>query len=220
MVNSVGSSAAIGQAATTAQKTSLGQSDFLKLMVSQMQNQDPTNPSSSGDFLSQMAQFSTNDSINKMQASIQQLVGSLQSNQALGASALVGRKVMVNSNSLNLGTEGDAKASVKMVNGLTNLTASVYAANGALVKTIPIGTPAAGNYEFSWDGTNDQGERAASGAYTLKVNANYGGQTGALQTMVQANVDSVSLGQNGDGLKLNVAGIGPVSLSDVQQISV
>ena len=222
MVSSIGSSTTSNTTNQTSasQPNSLRQQDFLRLMVAQVQNQDPMNPETSGDFLAQLAQFSTNDSINNMQSSIAQLASSLQSNQALQASALVGRKVLVTGNHLNLGAEGDAKASIDMVPGLTNLNASIYSSTGELIKTIPLGQPAAGTYEFSWDGSDKNNQRVAAGDYTVKVSGSYNGKEVAVPTMVSANVDSVSLGQNGEGLKLNVAGIGPVALSDVKQISV
>src|SRR5258708_1977704 len=97
----------------------LGQRDFLKLMVAQIQNQDPTHPQANGEFLAQLAQFSTNDGIMKMQNSLQELSASLQSNQALQASALVGRKVFVESNILALGESGETKAAIEMENGLS-----------------------------------------------------------------------------------------------------
>lgn len=224
MVNSVGSNPASNSTTngTASQTNSLRQQDFLKLMVAQMKNQDPLNPDSqtSGDYLSQMAQFSTNESINSMQASLEKLASSLQSNQALQASALVGRKVLVNSNTMNLGAEGDAKASINSIPGINNLTASIYSSSGELIKTIPLGESKDGLNEFSWDGTDKNNQRVAAGAYIVKVTGDYGGQSVSLQPMTLANVDSVSLGQNGEGLKLNVAGVGSVSLSDVQQITV
>ncbi len=223
MVNSVGANIAPNSTANpSASQNSLRQQDFLRLMVAQMKNQDPLNPDAGGgDYLSQMAQFSSTEGINNMQASIEKLASSLQSNQALQASALVGRKVLVNNDKLNLGAEGDVKASINTVPGLTNVTASVYSSSGELIKTIPLNqSNSNGIYEFSWDGTDNNNQRAAAGAYTVKVSAKYGAQTASLTPMTYANVDSVSLGQNGEGLKLNVAGIGAVSLSDVQQIAV
>ncbi len=201
-------------------KADLGQSDFLRLMVAQVQNQDPLQPQANGEFLSQLAQFSTNDGITKMQASIEQLANSLQSNQALQASALVGRKVLVESNKMALGADGGATASITSAEGLSNVTANIYTQSGELVKKIPLGQTGTGLFQFSWDGTNDKGERAAAGNYKLEVTANYQGQEVAVKTMTSANVDSVTLGQNGEGLKLNVAGIGSVSLDQVRQITV
>ncbi|STX42889.1 flagellar basal-body rod modification protein FlgD [Legionella donaldsonii] len=208
----------LSQAGTT-QGKGLGQQDFLRLMVAQVQHQDPLEPSTNGDFLAQLAQFSTNDGITKMQESIEQLASSLQSNQALQASALVGRKVLVNSTSLSLGQEGDTKAAVDIPAGVSDLTASIYAESGELIRKIPLGQRSAGQFEFSWDGFNQKGERVSAGKYAIKVNGIYSGKEVALRTMTAANVDSVSLGQNGEGLKLNVAGVGPVSLNDVKQIT-
>lgn len=198
---------------------SLGQRDFLRLMVAQIKNQDPMQPMTNGDFLGQMAQFSANDGINNMQNSLAQLTSSLQSNQALQASALVGRKVMVNSNKLNLPAEGEVKAAVNLPSGVSQLTASVYNEAGELVRSIPLGQPTPGLKEFSWDGMNQKGERAAAGSYTFKVTGQYNGQDVALKPLVTANVDSVSLSNQNEGVKLNLAGIGTVLLSDVQQIT-
>ncbi|ASQ45580.1 flagellar hook assembly protein FlgD [Legionella clemsonensis] len=218
-MNSVnGANSLMGPTAPTPKK-SLGQSDFLRLMIAQVQHQDPLEPQTNGDFLSQLAQFSTNDGITKMQESIQNLASSLQSNQALQASALVGRKVLVNSNIISLGQEDAAKVAVDVPATVDNLTAAIYSESGELIRTIPLGQRSVGLFEFSWDGLNQKGERAPAGKYTVKVNGVYSGKEVALKTMTAANVDSVSLGQNGEGVKLNVAGIGSVSLNDVKQIT-
>src|SRR3569832_1390840 len=77
---------------TTKRKPSdkLGQSDFLKLMTTQMRNQDPMQPMDNGAFLGQIAQLSQVSGIQDMQASVKQLVDTLSSNQAMQASSLVG----------------------------------------------------------------------------------------------------------------------------------
>ncbi|HRD70269.1 MAG TPA: flagellar hook assembly protein FlgD [Legionella sp.] len=220
-VNGSNAAASLGLNQTeTASRGSLGQQDFLRLMVAQAQNQDPMQPQANGEFLSQLAQFSANDGITKMQESLQQLASSLQSNQALQASALVGRKVLVNSNSLSLGAEGEAKTAIDMPAGLSNLTASIYSESGELIKTIPLGQPEPGFFQFGWDGTGQDNKRLAAGKYKVEVRGTYSGQEVSLKTMTSANVDSVSLGQNGEGLKLNVAGVGSVSLDQVRQITV
>ena len=179
-------------------KKSLGQQDFLRLMVAQIQNQDPMQPQVNGEFLSQLAQFSTNDGVTKMQESLQQMATSLQSNQALQASALVGRKVLVNSNSLQLGTEGDTKAAVDIPPGLSNLNASIYSDSGELIKTIPLGQPAPGFFQFGWDGTGGDNNRVKEGKYKVEVHAVYGGKALSLKTMTSASADTVSPGPNGD----------------------
>lgn len=227
MVTSIGSNTATdttnqSSTATTAKQSSLRQQDFLQLMVAQVKNQDPLQPQANGDFLAQLAQFSTNDGINNMQASMEKLVNSLQSNQALQASSLVGRKVLVNSDTMTLGSQSDASASasVNVVPGLSNLTASIYSSAGQLVKTIPLGQPETGNFQFKWDGTDNQNQRVSAGDYKIKVQATYNNSQVSVATMTSANVDSVSLGQNGDALKLNVAGVGALTLDKILQISV
>lgn len=219
-VNGANAASSLGFQQPEAPKKSLGQQDFLRLMVAQVQNQDPMQPQANGEFLSQLAQFSTNDGITKMQESLQQLASSLQSNQALQASALVGRKVLVNSDKLSLGAEGDVKTAIDMPAGLSNLSAAIYSESGELVKTIPLGQPEPGFFQFAWDGTGQGEQRLAAGKYSVKVTGVYGGQEVALKTMTSANVDSVSLGQNGEGLKLNVSGVGSVTLDQVRQITV
>lgn len=218
-VNNIGAQFGLNQQAP-AHSSSLGQEDFLRLMVAQSQHQDPLQPEANGEFLSQLAQFSTNDGITKMQKSLEQLAGSLQSNQALQASALVGRKVLVEGNALNLGAEGGVNASIESSSTISNLTASIYSSSGELVKTIPIGQVPDGPYQIQWDGNGENNQRLAAGKYKIEVTGTYEGKPVALKTMTTANVDSVSLGQNGDGVKLNVSGVGAVNLSDIKQISV
>lgn len=220
-VNGANAASALGlNQPESASRTSLGQQDFLRLMVAQVQNQDPMQPQPNGEFLSQLAQFSTNDGVTKMQESLQQLASSLQSNQALQASALVGRKVLVNSNNLNLGAEGDVKAGIDMPAGLSNLNASIYSDAGELIKTIPLGQPEPGFFQFNWDGTGQNNQRLAAGKYKVEVRGLYSGQEVSLKTFTSSNVDSVSLGQNGEGLKLNVTGVGAITLDQVKQITV
>ncbi|MDR3443101.1 MAG: flagellar hook assembly protein FlgD [Legionella sp.] len=214
-----GANQAFNQAAQASDKN-LGQQDFLRLMVAQIKNQDPMQPQVNGEFLSQLAQFSTNDGVSKMQESMQQMANSLQSNQALQASSLVGRKVLVNSSNLQLDKESEPKTSIDIPPGASNLVATVYGASGELIKTIPLGQPEPGFFQFAWDGTGQENTRLPEGKYTVKVQGVYSGQQVAFKTMTSANVDSVSLGQNGEGLKLNVAGVGALSLDQVRQITV
>jgi flagellar basal-body rod modification protein FlgD len=156
-----GANSVLGQMGT-GQSKGLGQKDFLKLMIAQAQSLDPLEPKTNGDFLGQLAQFSTNDGIGKMQESIEQLATSLQSNQALQASSLVGRKVLVNSNDLNLESEGEVKAAVDIPASVTNLTASIYSESGELIRKIPLGQQAVGLHTFGWDGMSQQRRTRAS----------------------------------------------------------
>lgn len=197
----------------------LGQTDFLKLLVAQMENQDPLQPQENGDFLAQMAQFSATDGISKMQQSLEALTNSLQSNQALQASALVGRSVLVPGSVSQLETDGEIKGMASLKASATNVTMQIYNSSGVMVKEEFLGNHQAGDMPFKWDGTTTDGERAPNGSYEVKVFGNVAGKQEQIGTQIAANVNSVTLGRNGEGVKLNVAGIGQVSIDDVLQIS-
>lgn len=199
------------------QNQKLGQQDFLRLMVAQVQHQDPMSPQTNGDFMGQLAQFSTSDGINNMQQSLQQLALSLQSNETMQASTLVGHQVLVNSDKLYLEGES-ANAAVEVPAGMKNLKASIYSSSGALIRTIDLGQPPAGIHHFSWDGFDEKGVKQTDGNYSIKLQGNYQGQEYPLPVMSKAKVESVRISQYGEGVILKVSGIGEVSLNDVRQI--
>lgn len=210
--------AGLNQPAQTPDK-GLGQKDFLRLMVAQVQHQDPMQPQANGEFLAQLAQFSTNDGINRMQNSLQEMAFSMQSNQALQASALVGRSVLMESDKLNLGADDVPKIGIEPPPGVSNLTAFIYSETGELISKFPIENTKPGFSEFSWNGMNQSNERAPEGKYKVEVHCTYAGKEEQLVTSTTSRVNSVSLGQNGEGLRLNVDGMGSVLLKDVKQIS-
>ncbi|WP_367607249.1 flagellar hook assembly protein FlgD [Legionella sp. W05-934-2] len=203
----------------TEQKKELGQDDFLRLMIAQVQNQDPMDPKTNGDFMAQMAQFSTTDGIGKMQKSLANLAGSLQSAHALQATALVGKKVMVNSDKFALPEEGETQAMVQVPSGITDMKATIYNDKGEIVRQISLGSTSEAEMAINWDGMDNSGVRQKAGTYRIAVTGSYLGKGVALNTMTKASVDSVSIGQNGEGVRLNIAGIGSVSLDDVREIT-
>lgn len=204
--------------AGTTKPQKLGQDDFMRLMIAQVQNQDPLEPKTNGDFIAQMAQFSTSDGVTNMKNSIDAMSSALQSNQALQASALVGRKVLVDSDQFYLESEGGASPAINLPEGVSNLTASIFSDTGELIRTIKLGEPNPGFHQFTWDGMNQKNERMPEGKYKLTVTGVYQGQEVALKTMAPANIDSVSLGGMGEGVILNTKGLGAVYLADVRQI--
>ena len=198
---------------------SLGQEDFLKLMVAQMQNQNPLEPDGSGEFLGQMAQFSTVSGLQEMQQSLNTLTSSLVSNQALEASSLVGRYVRVPSDVNFLpGGEGERFfGAVELDRSTANLKFEIVQ-NGEVVKTIGMGQQAAGTVDFAWDGTNNQGDPMPQGNYNVRAVAIFDGEATSLETMVVAPVESVTLGRNGQQMKLNIAGVGTRAIDAVREI--
>ena len=196
----------------------VGQEQFLKLMMAQMQNQDPMKPMENGDFLTQIAQFSASKGIADMSDSISSLTQSLASNQALQASSLIGRVVLAPSDTGFLEPGQGMGGSVELPSSTLDMNVSIYDQSGAVVKTIPMGQQASGDIYFAWDGTDEAGNIMPPGLYNIQANANINGQNQAMQTMVASRVESVSVGKGGQGVSLNLAGLGSMDFNNVREI--
>ena len=200
------------------QEQKLGQDDFIKLMTTQMNHQDPMKPMENGDFLSDMAQFSTVSGLKEIKDSFNSLATSLKSSQALQASSMVGRKVLV-PGSMSTFSEGTPmKAAVELENNVTDLKVAIIDDKGALVKEISIGDKAAGVAHFSWDGMLSADKKAMSGNYSIRAIGNIDGKSESLKTLISDTVQSVSLGQGGQGVSLTLANAGSATLADVKEI--
>ncbi|MDO9623036.1 MAG: flagellar hook assembly protein FlgD [Pseudomonas sp.] len=200
---------------TTANKD-LGKNEFLNLLVAQLNNQNPLEPQSNGEFIAQLAQFSQVEGIEKLNSSMGSLLSGYQSSQALQASSLVGRKVIIPTDKAVVDTSESFKASMVLPASSSNVYVNVYNNAGSVVSRINMGEQAAGNVSFIWDGKDASGNQLPPGTYKFEAQATYEGETKGLYTMLPANVDSVVLG--GSELMLNLAGLGSVPLSQVQVI--
>ncbi len=217
--NEVLSTLGIGQSASAEQpRDRLGQAEFLKLMVAQLKNQDPFKPMESGEFLGDIAQFGTVSGIQELQQAFAGLSGSIQSNQALQAAALVGRDVLVPTARGWLASGGSVRGAVDLPASTTQLAVNVFNAGGELVRRIDMGTQAAGLAQFQWDGLRDDGSYAAPGLYTVRAEAILGGETAAVDALLVAPVESVTLGGPGEGLTVNLGALGAVEFAQVRQI--
>lgn len=209
---------AIQQQTKSPSKT-LSQDTFLKLMVAQMNNQDPGKPMESGEFLSQLAQFGQLNGITELQKSFESLAGALQSNQALQASTMVGRTVLVEGSQMRLAQAGEKiSGQVDLPAATGDLNLKVFNAAGQLVKEIPLGAQPAGQVQFTWEGMDSGGSAAPAGTYRVTAQASINGQTLALPTLLEARVESVSLQPGGAGSRLNLAGLGSVGLENVRAV--
>jgi len=218
-VSSVLSSLGIDQNPTKTERNKLGQDDFLKLMVAQLRNQDPFKPMENGDFIAQMAQFSSVSGINTLQQSFSDFASSMQSNQALQASTMVGRNVLVASNTVALGADGSAvNGLLKLPTNAGNVRIGILGANGELLRNIQLGNQAAGDLPFSWDGLDDTGKKLPPGRYNVAALAGDGENSVSVDTFVTARVDSVSLNQQNRTVTLNLKDLGSILMSDVVEI--
>ncbi len=196
----------------------LGKNEFMELMIAQLKNQNPLEPQDNGEFISQLAQFSSLEEMQKLSGSVDDVVSQFRSTQALQASAMVGRTVLAPSNYGVLTAGGDISGNVEVPATTPGLRVSVENAAGERVRQIDLGAQQPGVTGFSWDGKDGNGNSLPPGRYRIVAEAAYPDGQQQLGTMVSANVDSVSLGQGGS-VTLNLAGMGSIALSDVQQIN-
>jgi len=201
-----------------AKSKDLGKNEFLELLVTQLNNQNPLEPQENGEFIAQLAQFSTVEGVEKLNSSMETMLSGYQSSQALQASSLVGRKVIVPSDKAVVDTSETFKASLVLPTSSSNVSVNVYDSAGTVVNRINMGQQEAGNVSFMWDGKDSSGKTLPPGTYKFEAQATYQGETKGLYTLLPANVDSVTLGQNGGELMLNLAGVGSIALSQVQVI--
>jgi len=198
----------------------LGGTDFITLMLAQLQNQDPTSPVDSNTFLTQLAQLSEVQGITSLNTNFSTLSNSLTSNQAMQASSLLGHQVLVSSSTATLAAGATVTGAVNVPQTTSQVTLSITDSNGNVVNQINLGAQSAGLANFSWNGTTGNGSPAPAGTYTLT--AQYAGAVSggtAATTLVNGTVDSVSMGAGSAGMTLNVAGVGSVPFSSLQQIS-
>lgn len=195
----------------------LQQEDFLELMVAQFSNQDPFKPMENGDFLGQLAQFGTVSGIEELQASFETVAESLYTDQALTASALIDHEVLAPGNVGVLNGGGSIQGAVELANSAVGVDVRITDAAGVQVGRVQLPTQGAGLARFEWDGKNESGDPVAPGFYRLEAVATGAGVNEQLPVLVQAKVDSVSLG-GGGGVVLNVEGLGELSLNDVRRI--
>ena len=199
--------------------STMTQADFLQLMTTQLQDQDPTQPMDNSQFASELAQFSQLSTQQDIDTNLQTLSSNLSSNmqtsQVLNSANLVGKQVLVPSSTLAY--SGSAVNGGVNVSSAGDVVLTIKDSNGNEVKTMDLGTQQAGLAPFSWDGTNDSGQTVSNGTYS--ISANNGGNSAALSTYAAGSVTGVGYGGSTTGTYLQVAGIGGVPLSQVAQIN-
>ena len=190
------------------------QDQFLKLLITQLKNQDPLNPMDSAQMTTQMAQISSLQGIEKLNATLESLAANLTGNQAVQAAALVGHDVMAPGNALQLAS-GHAVGAVQLSQAVDQLKVTLSDASGRVMHSVDLGAQAQGIVQIDWDGTTDSGAAAADGRYQFSVAATAQGKAVTADTLLVGRVQAVMSGSNGTNLDLGA--LGNVSLAQVKQ---
>lgn len=200
------------------QAGALEQEQFLELMLTQLQNQDPLKPMESGEFLGDLAQFGTVSGIGELKESFNTLAASLQSSQALQASTMVGRNVLIERNTVRLDAQTQVPLALELPIPASEVQIVVADETGQTVRQFSLGARDQGLINFNWDGLTNGGERAVPGNYTLKASAVLDGASEAVPTFIQAPVESVTLSRDGQPPVLNLTDIGAVELGTIKRV--
>ena len=199
-------------------RTNLGQEDFLALMITQFQNQDPLQPMENGEFIGQMAQFSTVSGIGDLNKSMARLAESMYANQALQASTMVGRTVLIEGDTARLAENQPLQAGVEMPFPSSSAVVRISDSSGQLIQEIPLGLRNTGVATFEWDGTLADGEPAPAGDYRITAVLRNGAEELPLATYVGTRVQSVTLSADGSSSRLSTADGRQTSVSQVKAI--
>jgi flagellar basal-body rod modification protein FlgD len=227
-VNSAASGTSINDLMSTMNAKKAGATDsvqadtdkFMTLLVTQLKNQDPLNPLDNAQVTSQLAQLQTVTGVNKLNETLETLKSSYQSTESMQATNLIGHGVLVEGSKLTL-TGGKSVFGVDLATAADNVQVIVTdPRTGKDVATIDLGASEAGAVPLAWDGSSDSPDAAtlADGSYSFRVVATRGGQP--LTDVKALSLDTVaSVSTNTkDGVKLNLAGKGSISLADIKQV--
>ncbi len=207
------------QAASKKDASNLDQDDFMTLMLQQLKNQDPFKPTDNTEFISQMAQLTQVSSISEMNENLSGLTSSMYSSQLLDASALIGKEVLVNSDSVYFNGESPVSAQVDIPVSTQALNIEVLSPNGEVVATLPLGPKSAGVTNFSWDGSGLDRDVLPPGNYQLQATYLNGDSYQAVDTQVRSPVKSISVSTMGGSPMIQLEGLGSVSISELAEIS-
>jgi len=193
-------------AASAASDASVTSDRFLKLLVAQMQNQDPLNPMDNAEVTSQMAQINTVTGIDKLNTTVEGLSSQFVQLQAMQGASLVGRDVIVAGNKLSIDeTNSVGQGGFQLDNPADAVKVEILSPSGAVVQTLNLGAEGAGMHSFDWP----SGSATAASGLTFRVTATTGGVSTPATALMRDRVDAVSTSGTGFNLELENSGTVP-----------
>lgn len=200
------------------------QGQFLTLLVTQLQNQDPLNPMDNAEVTSQIAQLSTVNGINQLNNTLLALSGQMDVSQSMQAAGLIGKGVLVPGTKVSLGSNSSDPSvkqatpfGVDVISPAAKVVVTIMDSSGKAVRQIDLGALPEGVQSVSWDGKGDGGVTLPDGAYNIKVTAlDAQGSPVSADALTYGQVSSVQYSSSGPKIDLGLAG--SASLSDIRQI--
>ena len=178
--------------------------NFLKLLVAQIQNQDPMSPMDASTMTSQMSNLSMVNSMQSMNTSLSSLLSQMQSANFITQSSSIGHSPLATSNTISYSGSGFVLLGANVANPLSNLTATIVDSTGNVINTVNLGSAQAGMNNYSWDGTDSNGQPVAAGRYSVSlVGTDAAGATDQSPTSYVAS-PVVNVSKSADGKTVNL----------------
>ena len=198
-------------AAISARNAAGSEDRFLKLLVAQLNNQDPMNPMDNAQMTSQMAQISTVTGVEQVNKTIEGLSAQLASMQMLQSSSLVGRSVLVDGARLPV-SGGKTAGAVNLVAAADSVKVQILSAGGQVIDTVDMGAVASGRHSFEWDAKG----RVPDGIVSYRVDASLAGKPVVTSAMARATVNGIS--SESGVMNVQLQGLGNMTYDKVRAI--
>jgi flagellar basal-body rod modification protein FlgD len=200
----------------TSDSSELGQDAFLKLLITQLKNQDPTKPVDNQAFVAQLAQFSSLQELQGVSDRLDTLLVSQRSSANVTSASMLGKTVVYKTDTVRLDGTSGATVDLTLSDEASSVTAVISDPSGKVVRTITGGASSAGQLGLAWDGRDQNGSPLPAGAYSVSVTAKKSdGSTVSVVERGRGVVQGVDY--SGSSTKVIVGG-DTVSLSDVIQV--
>ena len=211
-------SASSSTSATGAQSATELQNTFLTLLVTQLKNQDPTNPADSSQMTSQLAQINTVTGIGQLNTSLSSLATQLSAGQQTQAALLIGSNVLAAGNNVTVSSGASSSFGVQLANDVSDLQVIVKNSSGQIVNTLDLGAQGAGVVPVTgWKPVDSKGNTLADGSYTITAQGTINGQQATATTLSASQVQSV-VQMTGGAPGLKLANGSTVALTSVASI--
>ena len=201
------------EAQKPANKNSLGQEDFLKLMTTQLQNQDPFAPMDNGDFIAQMAQFSTVTGITEINSNLTNLGSKLEPNRVATAAQFLGHSVLVPGQVVSPDDKGEIHGVVDLPAYSNDVGLTFTNPSGEIVHSINLGSQEKGLVGFSWENIPDEIKKNKT-RLTIQAYAGSGEASDGISTAVYNKVIAASAPKNSEDVILETKDYGEISAND------
>ena len=213
ILNKLGINSSDDAASAKKDSSTLGQAEFLKLMTAQLQNQDPFAPMDNGDFIAQMAQFSTVTGITEINTNLTNLGDKLEPNRIATAASFLGTSVLVPGQTVTPDDNGEIHGVIDLPASSTNVGLTISNTKGEVINTIDLGSQTKGLVGFSWTDIPQDIIRSNQ-KLSLQAFAGNGNATDGLSTAVYNKVISASTPKDSEDVLLELKDFGEISSSE------